>query len=107
MRAVGGNREHARLVINAQNMLGEPLWRAPSPRGFSDQSSEWIDGIAERLDIASHLARRLPAPDDPLEVLEQTLGPLCSKKTQETIARAEDRTQALTLLFMAPEFQLR
>lgn len=107
MRAVGASQEHVRLVTDAQNMLGEPLWRAPSPRGFSDQSSEWIDGLAERLDIANHLSRRLATPEHPTAVVEQTLGPLCSEKTKSTIARAEDRTQALTLLFMAPEFQLR
>jgi uncharacterized protein (DUF1800 family) len=88
-------------------MLGEPLWRAPSPRGFSDQSSEWLDGVAERLDIATHLSRRLGPVENPFAVLEQSLGSLCSETTKTTIARAEDRTQALTLLFMAPEFQLR
>lgn len=107
MRAVGASAQNRRLVNEAQNMLGEPLWRAPSPRGFSDQSAEWIDGLAERLDVASFLSRRLAPPGDPMAVLEQTLGPLASEKTRSTIARAEDRTQALTLLFMAPEFQLR
>jgi uncharacterized protein (DUF1800 family) len=107
MRTLGANREHARLLLQAQDMLGEPLWRAPSPRGFSDQSSEWLDGVAERLDIATHLSRRLGPVENPFAVLEQSLGSLCSETTKTTIARAEDRTQALTLLFMAPEFQLR
>ena len=107
MRAAEADRVNARLMLQAQSMLGEPLWKPPAPKGFSDQNSEWIDGLAERLDIATNLARRLETAKHPSDLLEQTLGPLASAKTRSAVARAEDRTQALTLLFMAPEFQLR
>jgi uncharacterized protein (DUF1800 family) len=107
MRAVNADAAHFRLVLQAQNMLGEPLWQPPSPKGFSDQNSEWIDGLAERLDIATNLSRRLEPAGSPRDLVEQTLGPLASPETRSAVARAEDRTQALTLLFMAPEFQLR
>ena len=39
--------------------------------------------------------------------VEKGLGPLASIETRNTIARAETRAQALTLLLMAPEFLRR
>ena len=107
LRAVGAQPESGILVTEAQNVLGEPLWHPPEPKGFSDQSAEWTDGIAERLDIASNASQRLLLPARPADVLDQTLGPLASGETRKTIDRAADGAQALALLFMAPEFQMR
>jgi uncharacterized protein (DUF1800 family) len=42
-----------RPFLQAQNMLGKPLWRPPAPNGFSDESAAWMDGLAQRLDIAT------------------------------------------------------
>ena len=85
--------------------LGEPLWRPSSPKGFSDDSATWIDGIAQRVDIASRLSRGLPV--EPKTAAERVLGPLASEDTRRAIARAADRPQAIALLMMAPEFQRR
>jgi uncharacterized protein (DUF1800 family) len=63
--------------------------------------------VAKRLDVANLVARKFDTAGDPNQVLESTLGPLASAETRATIGRAEDRAQALTLLFMAPEFQMR
>jgi uncharacterized protein (DUF1800 family) len=107
MRSVEVTRPDERMVLKLLDSLGEPLWEPPSPKGFPDQSSAWMDGLAERLDVATHLARRFTTTRHPSDMLEQTLGPLASTQTKTTVSRAEDRTQALTLLFMAPEFQVR
>jgi uncharacterized protein (DUF1800 family) len=107
MRAGNVERADVHMVMQAQAMLGEPLWRPNSPKGYSDQTSEWMDGLAERLDIATHLARSVDTPGQPSAWLDDTLGPWASDDTRRTVTRAEDRTQALTLLVMAPEFQLR
>ena len=88
-------------------MLAEPLWRPPAPKGFSDDNAAWIDGLAQRLDIANQFAQRFANRIDVADVLESSLGPLASSETRGAIARAESRTQALTLLLMAPEFQRR
>ena len=93
--------------MQAKNLLGEPLWRPSAPKGFADESAPWLDGLAQRLDIANQLVRRLGGPADPREVLEETLGPLASTETRQAITRAESRPQALALLLMAPEFQRR
>ena len=94
-------------VMQAHNLLGQPLWRPPAPSGFADDSAPWLDGLAQRLDIASQLARRMSGQVDPREVLEQVLAPLASAETRQAVMRAESRPQALALLLMAPEFQRR
>jgi uncharacterized protein (DUF1800 family) len=94
-------------VTQAQNLLGEPLWRPPAPAGFSDDSATWMAGLAIRVDIANQMARRVPASVDPQSVIDVALGPLASGDTRTAAARAESRPQALALLFMAPEFQRR
>ena len=93
-------------IMNAQVALGAPLWRPPAPNGYSDNEAAWIDGIPRRIDIATEFAGRASYAD-PLTALESALGPLASAQTRETVARAESRGQALTLLAMAPEFLWR
>ena len=105
LRAIGITPPDIRPVIQAQNMLGEPLWRPPAPKGFSDDSSAWMDGISERVDVANQLAGRVAALVDPEGAVDAALGPLASAETRQTIARAASRPQALALLLMAPEFQ--
>jgi uncharacterized protein (DUF1800 family) len=107
LRAVGGAPPDIRPVIQAHNMLGEPLWRPPAPKGFSDDSAEWMPGLAERLDVANQLARRVGSLVEPDAVVDTALGPLASDETRQTVKRAESRPQALALLLMAPEFQRR
>jgi uncharacterized protein (DUF1800 family) len=107
LRVTGIAPPDVRPLIQAQNLLGEPLWRPPAPNGFADEDAAWLDGLAQRLDVANELARRVGGEVDPKAVLESALGPLASAETRQTVARAESRPQALALLFMAPEFQRR
>ena len=107
LRVTGAKPPDVRPILQAHNLLGEPLWRVPAPNGFSDDSTAWMDGLAQRLDIANQIARRLGDAVDPEVIAESTFGPLLSKETKDTLARAESRPQALALLLMAPEFQRR
>jgi uncharacterized protein (DUF1800 family) len=107
LRAVAATPADIGPVMQAHNLLGEPLWRPAAPKGFADESAPWLDGLAQRLDIANQFARRFGAEADPREVFEEALAPLASDETRQTITRAESRPQALALLFMAPEFQRR
>jgi uncharacterized protein (DUF1800 family) len=107
LRAAGAVPDDVRPLMQAQTLLGEPLWRPPAPNGFADTDEAWIDGMAQRLDIATQAARRLGNDVDPKAALDLALGPLASAETRQTINRAESRQQALALLFMAPEFQRR
>ena len=107
LRAAGVTPPDIGPVMQAHNLLGEPLWRPSAPKGFADESVPWLDGLAQRLDIANQFARRLGAEADPRDVFEQALAPLASSETRQAILRAESRPQALALLFMASEFQRR
>jgi uncharacterized protein (DUF1800 family) len=107
LRATGVTPPDVRPLIQAQNMLGEPLWRPPAPKGFDDANAAWMDGLAQRLDVSNQLARRVAALADPEATADTALGPLASAETRQAIARAESRPQALALLLMSPEFQRR
>jgi uncharacterized protein (DUF1800 family) len=108
LRATGAqNSISIGRLLNAQALLGEPLWRPPAPNGYADVEAAWIDGVPRRLDIANEFAGRLAAATDPRVLLESSLGPLASADTRGTIARAESRNQALALLVMTPEFLRR
>jgi uncharacterized protein (DUF1800 family) len=106
LRATGERGEIVR-ILQAQALLGEPLWRPPAPKGFSDENAAWLDGLAQRLDMANAFAHREGLALEPKAVMETALGPLASAETRQTIARAESRPQALTLLLMTAEFQRR
>lgn len=105
LRAGGIRNADLRMVMASLSTLGEPLWRPSSPKGFSDDSATWIEGIDRRVDVASRLSRVLQA--EPAAVADRVLGGLSSDDTRLAIARAADRPQAMALLLMAPEFQRR
>ena len=93
--------------LQAMAYLGERMWRPNAPQGFPDMQAAWIDGLAQRLDLANRIAELVAARIEPAAFLETALGPLASSETRATIARAESRQQGLTLALMAPEFQRR
>jgi uncharacterized protein (DUF1800 family) len=102
-----GEAGDIRRIVQAQALLGEPLWRPPAPKGFSDDNAAWLDGLAQRLDIANTFAHREGLAFEPEAVMDTALGPLASAETRRAVAGAESRPQALTVLLMASEFQRR
>ena len=106
LRTGGSKAPNVERVAGAHNMLGEPLWRPPSPQGFSDEEGAWLDGLPSRLDIASTYAARIWDRLDPHTMVDEALGPLASTETREHVMRAESKTQAFALL-LSSEFQRR
>jgi uncharacterized protein (DUF1800 family) len=49
LRASGTSPPDIAAVVQAQSLLGEPLWRPAAPAGFSDDDAAWLDGLAQRL----------------------------------------------------------
>jgi uncharacterized protein (DUF1800 family) len=90
-----------------QALLGEPLWRPSSPKGYPDDEATWIDGMGRRLDIANNFAERVAGRVDPEDVMETVLGSTVSPEVKQAVSRAESRQQALALLFMSSELQRR
>ncbi len=89
--------------------LGQPVFRAPSPQGFPDTSTDWIgaDAIKKRLEWASRVARRVGGRMEAQRFLSEALGPLMRPESVQAISRSESKVQALTLALMSPEFQRR
>jgi uncharacterized protein (DUF1800 family) len=106
-RATNTRTPDVRPLINAGNILGEPLWRPPAPKGFDDINAAWMDGLAQRLELANQVARRVAPAADPQQLVDTTLGPLASAETRQAVARAESRPEAIAMLLMSPEFLRR
>jgi uncharacterized protein (DUF1800 family) len=106
LRATGVSGDITRITAGMA-LLGEPLWRPPAPKGFSDDNAAWLDGLAQRLEIANTFAQRVGERLDAEAIADAALGPLASAETRRSITGAESKPQALTFLLMAPEFQRR
>src|SRR5438105_8948173 len=102
-----GQKGAVQRIVGGLNLLGEPLWRPPAPKGFPDDNAAWLDGLAQRLDIANAFAQRIADRLDPPAIAEAAIGPLASAETRRAIASAESKPQALTMLLMSPEFLRR
>src|SRR5207237_2620535 len=106
-RRATGTQGLVERMTRIQNLLGEPLWQPPAPKGFPDDNATWLDGLALRLEIANTFAQRIADRLDPQAIAEAAIGPLASDETRRAIASAESKPQALTMLLMAPEFLRR
>lgn len=96
-----------RFLLDSQKFLGEPLWQPPGPNGFSDDSTSWLEGIGQRLDVAVRLSQMAPVSIDADAAMNAILGPLARPETRQAVERAESRMQSLTILLMAAELHRR
>jgi len=108
-RLLGRIPEEPQRILNALNVLGEPLWSPPGPNGFPDTKAAWEapEQIKLRLDLAAQMARQLRDPPNPSDLLEEVFGPAASVATREAVRRAESKQQGIALLLMSPEMQRR
>jgi uncharacterized protein (DUF1800 family) len=88
--------------------LGQPLWTAPAPNGWSDNAADWTgpESMMRRIDWAFAVSGRI-GDRDPAAIAEASLGPLFRPATQDAMAHAGSRREALALLLTSPEFQRR
>ena len=103
---IDGDKE----VIGPLTQLGERPMAAPQPNGWSEQVADWAapDAVVKRLNWSAKLATAKAATvASPVEVADAALGPRLTPAVRAAIARAETRPEALTLLYMSPEFQRR
>jgi len=107
VRATGITQVDPARFTAGQELLGEPVWRPPSPKGFPDDEASWIDGVGRRLDVANNFAERVAGQADPQEIIENVFGSEVSSEVKQAVGRAESRQQALALLFMSADVQRR
>jgi uncharacterized protein (DUF1800 family) len=108
MRAVGANPPAEPHVMDMVRNLGEPLFQAPFPIGWPDRAADWSgpEALLQRVDFAYQFAARV-TDQEPMEVAENTLGPLLAAATLDEIRHASSRQDGLTLFLASPEFQRR
>ena len=104
-----GEKPKPQQIAGTLNALGQPIWNPPGPNGFSDKVDAWAssEGLATRIDVANLVAAATPGSDDPRRFARGILGPLMSPQTDQAMARAANRKQALSLAYLSPEFQRR
>src|SRR5712691_226615 len=73
VRATGVVQTDPGRYTGGQALLGEPLWRPSSPKGYPDDEASWIDGMGRRLDVANNFAERVIDTADPKDIIETVL----------------------------------
>ncbi|SFI29625.1 DUF1800 domain-containing protein [Bradyrhizobium sp. cf659] len=107
VRATGITSVDPVRYTGGQELLGEPLWRPPAPKGYPDDEASWIDGVGRRLDVANNFAERITGMADPQVIIEDVFASQIAPEVKQAVGRAESRQQALALLFMSADFQRR
>ena len=106
-RAVGAEPDEIGKIAPVLTGLGQKPFSAPSPKGWPEQAAEWAapDAVIKRLEYAKAFAAKAGPLVDPVAVADSALGPRLGERSRLAIRRAEDRSEALALLLMCPEFQ--
>lgn len=109
LRATGEKPEKMPQLLNALNLMGQPLWNPAGPNGHPDDTPSLLapKAIKTRLEFAAQAARQVGGRIDPRALAETLYGATLGGETRQAIARAETRPQGLALLLMSPEFQRR
>lgn len=108
-RALGRTRVPAPAALGALRRLGQPLWAAPLPNGWSDRGADWSgsDAVLARVDFAYTVAGRRHVHDAPETVATAALGSHLRPETLGAVTTAGSPREALALLFASPEFLRR
>ncbi|MDE8349202.1 MAG: DUF1800 domain-containing protein [Acidocella sp.] len=98
--------------VGVAAQLGQPIWGAPLPNGWPDVAANWdgSDALLARINWAFGYSGRFEAGADgvqPADIAASSLGPLLKPATNNAMALAGSRREAVTLLFASPEFQRR
>jgi uncharacterized protein (DUF1800 family) len=117
IRAVGAHVDNPLPVARALQQIGEPLYGAQPPTGYSDKSDAWVNtgALMNRLNFALALAgNKLPGvravvSGDAGELARALTGGELSPETRKTIASREgaDAAELAGLILGSPEFQWR
>ena len=108
-RALDVRNLRPNFVARAARDLAHDIWAPPSPAGWPDDDGAFLggDSLLERVDFASQLVSRSVPPQDVRQFARDLFGAELDPVVADSVARAEDRRQALVLLLMSPAFQRR
>jgi uncharacterized protein (DUF1800 family) len=89
--------------------MGQRPFSAPSPKGWPEEAGAWCapDAIVKRMAWSESFAAKSIGQSEPTVLAENALGARLTPLAAQTIARAETRSEGLSVLLMSPEFQRR
>lgn len=107
-RAFGTRPERVPPLRQALIEMGQPMFAPPSPEGWPDAEADWAgpDALVKRLNWAKRTGDAAQT-SDPVALAAAAVGDRLTERTRLAVARAESRSEAVTLFLMSPEFQRR
>jgi len=107
-RAIG-TVPNGNSLVGVATQLGQRPLTPGSPAGWPDIADNWNggDALLKRIEWASEVGINIGDRIDATERLDDVLGETASEATRLGVQRAESGSQAIALLFSAPEFQRR
>lgn len=104
------DRRFSRFYLEPMRRMGQDFRSPDGPNGFPEAAEAWITpaGLAERISWAMTVpARLLRKTPDPVSFAETCLDDRASADLLWSVARAEDRDQAVGLVLASVEFNRR
>jgi len=91
------------------NEMGQRPFSAPSPKGWPEEAQVWCapDAVIKRMAWSEGFAAQAVGQRDPTTLAQNALGARLTPMAAAAIARAETRSEGLSILLMSPEFQRR
>jgi uncharacterized protein (DUF1800 family) len=100
----------APALVGSLSTLGQRPFSAPAPTGWPDTADDWAGpyALSRRIEWAARLAGAAKQDGPAADALARSmLGGSASALLIESLQRAKDRPQALSLLLASPGFQRR
>jgi uncharacterized protein (DUF1800 family) len=96
------------LMAHSMRELGQGMWGAPSPRGWSDRGADWSgpDALLARVEWARRVGQRGPRRQDVVALSEDLLGPQLDRSLALMLEQSHPK-EALGLLLASPWMQRR
>jgi uncharacterized protein (DUF1800 family) len=110
LRGLGVERlPNAQGAYGMYEQLGQTIWRAGSPAGYSDMAETWAgpQALTDRVDLANRLSGQIGGQQDARALAPALLADALTEPVSTAIARADSPAQGLALLLVAPAFLRR
>ena len=108
-RALGQRPADGTYLLAMVEAMGERPFAPPTEEGWPDVAGYWIDPrrLSERLEWAETMGAYADALGDPIAWALDVMGARLAEETRRRMLVAASPSEAVSILFAAPEFQRR
>jgi uncharacterized protein (DUF1800 family) len=109
LRARGRQEIGPQGLMRSLSDLGQEIYHARTPAGWSDRAEDWMvrDALIRRIEWAREIASLTSRAVDPVALAEVAIGPVAAPDTLNTISQAPSVEAGVALVFASAEFQRR